>query len=58
LNFVGFFICSSPLKSDTKKNIEALQDAKYRILIITGDNILTAAKVGLNLKLGESLWFL
>lgn len=55
---MGFFICSSPLKEDTVKNIEQLQQAKYKILVITGDNILTAAKVGLNLKLGETIWIL
>ena len=31
---------------------------KYKILIITGDNILTAAKVGLTVKLGESVMML
>jgi len=58
LNFVGFFICSSPLKEDTLKNIQHLQKAAYRILIITGDNVLTAAKVALNLKLGSTVLFL
>jgi P-type E1-E2 ATPase len=58
LQFVGFFICSSPLKEDTKKQINALQNAEYKILIITGDNILTAAKVGLTLELGKSVWML
>lgn len=58
LDFVGFFICSSPLKEDTKKQIESLQKAEYKILIITGDNILTAAKVGLSLELGKTVWLL
>ena len=58
LEFVGFFICSSPLKEDTKKQIESLQRAEYKILIITGDNILTAAKVGLSLDLGKTVWLL
>ena len=52
LKFCGFFICNSPLKPDTYKNIQNLQKANYKILIITGDNILTAIKVGLTLKLG------
>jgi P-type E1-E2 ATPase len=46
------------LKEDTKKQIELLQKAAYKILIITGDNILTAAKVGLTLDLGKSVWIL
>lgn len=53
MNFCGFFICSSPLKEDTLKNIKSLQKAKFNILIITGDNILTAIKVGLTLSMGE-----
>ncbi len=52
LKFCGFFICNSPLKPDTLKNIQNLQKANYRLIIITGDNILTAIKVGLSLKLG------
>lgn len=52
LDFAGFFICNSPLKSDTLKNIKNLQDAKFNLLIITGDNILTAIKVGLTLNMG------
>ncbi|CAM6004696.1 unnamed protein product [Sphagnum balticum] len=40
---------SSPLKEDTKKHIDSLRKADYTILIITGDNVLTAVKVGLTL---------
>ena len=29
-----------------------------RVLIITGDNILTAAKVGLTIELGTTVWML
>jgi manganese-transporting P-type ATPase len=58
LQFVGFFICTSPLKEDTKRQIEGLQRADYRILIITGDNILTAAKVALTLDFGTIVWTL
>jgi len=35
------------------KNIANLQEAKFKILIIQGDNILTAIKVGLTLKMGN-----
>jgi P-type E1-E2 ATPase len=58
LTFAGFFICSSPLKEDTLKNIQQLQKAQYKILIITGDNILTAIKVGLTLQFGTEAWTL
>ncbi len=30
----------------------------YRIMIITGDNILTAIKVGLTLKMGDKPWII
>jgi magnesium-transporting ATPase (P-type) len=46
------------LKQDTLKNIQNLQKAKYRLMIITGDNILTAIKVGLTLKLGDKPWII
>ena len=58
MQFVGFFICNSPLKEDTKKHIHSLQRAAYKLLIITGDNVLTAAKVGLTLDMGKKVWFL
>jgi P-type E1-E2 ATPase len=53
LVFAGFFICSSPLKEDTLKNIKHLQKANYKLKIITGDNILTAIKVGMMLNMGN-----
>jgi P-type E1-E2 ATPase len=58
LVFAGFFICNSPLKEDTKKHINSLQKAAYKVLIITGDNILTAAKVATTLNLGKKVYFL
>ena len=35
------------------KNIKHLQSADYNLKIITGDNILTAVKVGTILNMGE-----
>ncbi len=56
LTFAGFFICNSPLKEDTLQHIESLQNAKYNLLIITGDNILTAMKVAHSLKFADRIY--
>ena len=45
LNFVGFLIYESPLKGDTKKYIDQIREAGYKMIMITGDNVLTAANV-------------
>ncbi|KAL4433179.1 hypothetical protein ABPG74_010874 [Tetrahymena malaccensis] len=52
LTFAGLFICDSPLKFDTKQYITILQQAKYQLLMITGDNILTAVAVSNKLDFG------
>jgi cation-transporting ATPase 13A1 len=46
LTFCGFYICDSPLKRDSAKHIKILKEAAYQILMITGDNLLTAISVG------------
>ncbi|EGR29218.1 hypothetical protein IMG5_160550 [Ichthyophthirius multifiliis] len=58
LIFVGFFICDSPLKYDTQQYIKVLQNAQYQILMITGDNLLTAVSVASKLNLGKSQQYL
>jgi len=50
--FSGFFICDSPLKKDTLAIIRDLQRSKYQIIMITGDNHLTALKISRELSLG------
>ncbi|ORX61100.1 hypothetical protein BCR36DRAFT_408082 [Piromyces finnis] len=45
LEFLGFIVFENPLKSGTKKTIEALNDANIRSLMCTGDNILTGISV-------------
>lgn len=55
LNFVGLFVCNSPLKEDTLKCIENLQRAAYKLIMITGDNLFTAATVGQQLKFGRDI---
>lgn len=55
LYFAGFFICNSPLKDDTLKNIKKLQRAAYKLIMITGDNLYTAASVGQQLEFGKDI---
>ncbi|KAH8418163.1 hypothetical protein KR009_007113 [Drosophila setifemur] len=45
LEFLGFVILENRLKPDTAKVINALNAAKIRTIMITGDNILTATSV-------------
>lgn len=52
LNFEGFILFDSPLKKDTKKHIDSLTEANYKIVMITGDSELTAANVSERLELG------
>ncbi|KAH8309906.1 hypothetical protein KR059_003558, partial [Drosophila kikkawai] len=45
LTFLGFVILENRLKPDTARVINALNEAKIRTIMITGDNILTAMSV-------------
>ncbi|XP_032579868.1 probable cation-transporting ATPase 13A3 isoform X2 [Drosophila sechellia] len=45
MEFLGFVILENRLKPDTAKVINALNTAKIRTIMITGDNILTAISV-------------
>ena len=54
LNFAGFFITESPLKKETKSTIQRLQSGNFKIIMITGDNILTANSIGKQLQLGAT----
>eukprot|EP00768_Dysnectes_brevis_P009643 gnl/Dysnectes_brevis/98_a118_4331.p1 GENE.gnl/Dysnectes_brevis/98_a118_4331~~gnl/Dysnectes_brevis/98_a118_4331.p1 ORF type:complete len:1360 (+),score=358.64 gnl/Dysnectes_brevis/98_a118_4331:61-4080(+) len=46
LTFLGFLVCDSPLKQGTVVSIRTLKQSAHRCVMITGDNVLTAAAVG------------
>nr|XP_023026840.1 probable cation-transporting ATPase 13A3 [Leptinotarsa decemlineata] len=45
LDFLGFIILENRLKPETTPSIQELNDADIRVIMVTGDNILTALSV-------------
>ena len=54
LIFCGFIVSECPLKEDTYKVIEELKASRHEVKMITGDNQLTAAYIGRQLRFGPS----
>lgn len=45
LNFAGFLVLQTPLKEDALKAVQMLNESSHRVVMITGDNPLTAVHV-------------
>lgn len=54
LEFAGLLVLNCPMKSDTPHYMRVLKQAGYHNIMITGDNMFTAAKTGLDLEFGPS----
>ncbi|EON63581.1 cation transporting ATPase [Coniosporium apollinis CBS 100218] len=45
LTFAGFLVLQTPLKDDAKSSVRMLNESSHRVIMITGDNSLTAVHV-------------
>mmetsp|Transcript_2561 Transcript_2561/g.3502 ORF Transcript_2561/g.3502 Transcript_2561/m.3502 type:complete len:519 (-) Transcript_2561:897-2453(-) len=53
LSFAGLLVYDCPLKDDTAKCISQLQASQHQVVIVTGDNPLTACDVAKQLRICE-----
>ncbi len=53
LQFAGFLVMTCPMKKDTRQELEILRAAHHQLVMITGDNVLTAAHVAKTLELNK-----
>lgn len=54
LEFAGFLIFECPIKKSSAKVVQELKSSGHLVKMITGDNILTAAHVAKEIKIGKS----
>lgn len=58
LKFIAFLVLKSPLKPNTEEVIKEIMSSSHKVVMITGDNVFTAAQVALDLNFGgEALFF-
>jgi len=58
LIFAGVLALSSPIKPGTLETITEILRSSHRVVMITGDNIHTAAQVAMDLGLGKEICYL
>ncbi|KAK6542921.1 hypothetical protein TWF694_006859 [Orbilia ellipsospora] len=59
LHFAGFLVLHTPLKDDAKKTVRMLNESSHRVIMITGDNPLTAVHVANEVEIVDrNCWIL